>query len=205
MIDFTKRWYAIYTRSRYEKKVAYQIARSGIEVYLPLEKTMRQWSDRKKIIYQPLFRSYVFVRVNNRSCYEAINVSGAVCYVTIAHERIAIPDYQIEAIRAYLGEIDIDEPIDYFEVGDEVEVLYGVLKGLRGKLLNSRNHKKILVQIEAINQDFTLTVASQYLRKVSQPTVLYAWDTQVVITDFGLIPGCKMHGIIFIIIIFWVT
>ncbi len=174
MIDFTKRWYAIYCRSRFEKKVAEQIEREGIEVYLPLEKTLRQWSDRKKIIYKPLFRSYVFVHVNNRSCFQALNVTGAVCYVTIAHERVAIPDNQIEAIRAYLGEILVEEPLSYFEAGNEVEVMYGVLKGLRGKLVSSKNQKKLIVQIDAINQNITLTLASHFLRKVTQPTALYA-------------------------------
>jgi transcriptional antiterminator RfaH len=174
MIDFTKRWYAIYCRSRFEKKVAEQIERSGIEVYLPLEKTLRQWSDRKKTIYKPLFRSYVFVRVNSRSWFHALNVTGAVCYVTVANERVAIPDNQIEAIRTYLGEIPVDEPLNYFEAGDEVEVLYGVLKGLRGKLVSSKNKKKLIVQIDAINQNITLTLASHLLQKISPPTARYA-------------------------------
>jgi transcription antitermination factor NusG len=174
MVDFSKHWYAIYTRSRSEKKVAEQIEKNGIEVYLPLEKTLRQWSDRKKIIYKPLFRSYVFVRVNYRSCFQALNVTGAVCYVTIAHNKVAIPDNQIDAIRAYLGEISIEEHLSYFEAGDEVEVLYGVLKGIRGKLVSTKNHRKLIVQITAVNQNITLTLPSHFLQKVNNNTALYA-------------------------------
>ncbi len=167
MSPFNKHWYAIYTRSRAEKKVARQLEEMGIEVYLPLEKTLRQWSDRKKIVYMPLFKSYVFVRVNNKESYYAIQVFGAVCYVCIQHSRVAIPDSQIEAIKTYLGELTIDEPISYLQVGNHVEVIYGVLKGLKGKLISTRNQRKIVVQIAGINQNLTLTLPSTLLRKIT--------------------------------------
>jgi transcriptional antiterminator RfaH len=168
MIDSTKRWYAVYTRSRAEKKVALQLEKSSIELYLPLQKTLRQWSDRKKIVYEPLFRSYVFVRVNNKDYFKVLNIFGSVRFVTIAHEAIPIPDCQIDAIRTYLGELILDEPLTYFEVGDEVEVLYGALKGLRGELVSDKNMRKLIVRIDAVYQNITLTLPSHLLKKLVQ-------------------------------------
>jgi len=165
-----KRWYALYTKSRVEKRVAAMLEKNGIEVYLPLQRTMRQWSDRRKIVYEPLFRSYVFVRVGNRDHLIALKIPGVVCYVTIEHKRVPVPDYQIEAVKTFLGEEELTEPIEYFETGTLVEVAYGTLKGLRGKLINAKNHRKLIVQIDAVNQNITLKLPSHLLKKIGKPS-----------------------------------
>jgi transcriptional antiterminator RfaH len=168
MIDSTKRWYAVYTRSRAEKKVAVQLEKNGIEMYLPLQKTLRQWSDRKKMIYEPLFRCYVFVKVNNKDFFDVLSVSGAVCFVSIANKKIPIPECQIDAIKTYLGELIINDPLSYFKTGSEVEVAYGALKGLRGILISTRNQRKLIVRIDAVYQNITLTLPSHLLRKITR-------------------------------------
>ena len=60
----TKNWYAVYTRPRAEKKVADALTKKKIENFSPINKVIRQWSDRKKIVYEPLFTSYVFIKVS---------------------------------------------------------------------------------------------------------------------------------------------
>ena len=166
MLDSTKRWYALYTRSRTEKKVAEMLEKRGVEVYLPLQKTMKQWSDRRKTVYEPLFRSYVFVRVSNADYMEALTVPGVVRYVMLAGEHVPIPDCQIEAVRTYLGEISLRQEVSYFSRGDEVEVAYGALKGLRGKLQSAKDQRKLIVRIDAINQNITLTLPAHLLKKI---------------------------------------
>lgn len=169
MIDSTKRWYAVYTKSRFEKKVAEELERKKVEYYLPLQKSLRQWSDRKKFIEEPLFKSYIFVRVSNQDYVEVLTTNGVVCYVTIGNEKIAIPDCQIEAVRTYLGELEIDKALNYFEEGNEVEIAYGSLKGLRGKLIDAKDSRKLIVQIDAIKQNITITLAAHLLQKVINP------------------------------------
>ena len=161
-----KKWYALYTRSRVEKAVATTLEKMGMDVYLPLQKTMKQWSDRKKVVYEPLFRSYVFVRNGSREYITPLKVFGVVCYVCIEHKRVPVPDNQIEAIKTFLGEQEFTEPLEYFETGALVEVAYGSLKGLRGKLVNSRNFRKLIVEIDAVNQNITLKLPSYLLKKV---------------------------------------
>ena len=133
---------------------------------MPLQKTLKQWSDRRKTIYEPLFRSYVFVRVDNTDYMEALTVPGIVRYVTIAGERIPIPNCQIEAVKTYLGEISLQQEISYFSVEDEVEVAYGALRGLRGKLLSAKDQRRLIVRIDAINQNITLTLPAHLLKKI---------------------------------------
>lgn len=171
MIDSTKRWYAVYTKSRFEKKVAEELEKKKVEHYMPLQKSLKQWSDRKKYVEEPLFKSYIFVRVSNQDYLEVLATNGVVCYVTIGKEKIAIPDCQIEAVRTYLGEQTIDKTINYFEEGNEVEVAFGSLKGLRGQLVDAKDSRKLIVQIDAINQNITLTLAAHLLKKVIKPSV----------------------------------
>ena len=167
MTDSSKRWYALYTRSRAEKKVAKLLEETGTEFYLPLQKTLKQWSDRRKIVYEPLFRSYIFIRIGNFGFEKVLKIPGAVRFVTFAKKRVAVPDYQIEAIRAFLGEQALPESLEFFQTGTEVEVAYGTLKGLRGQLINSRNQRKLIIRIDAVNQNITLTLPSHLLKKIT--------------------------------------
>ncbi len=166
MADSVKRWYALYTKSRAEKKVAVLIEETGAEVYLPLQKTLKQWSDRRKIVHEPLFRSYVFIRIGDHDFEKVLKIPGAVCFVTFAKEKVPVPDYQIEAVRTFLGEQALPEPLEYFQTGNQVEVAYGSLKGLRGRLISDKNQRKLIVQIDAVNQNITLKLSSHLLRKV---------------------------------------
>ena len=76
MIDNLYRWYPVYTNSRAEKKAYQELQRKGIEAYLPLKKEWRQWSDRKKIVEEPLFKSYIFVRISNKEHAEVLMTQG---------------------------------------------------------------------------------------------------------------------------------
>jgi transcriptional antiterminator RfaH len=173
-MDSIKRWYAVYTKSRAEKKVAEQLTKNEIENYLPLQKTLRQWSDRRKFIFEPLFRSYIFVKVDNTDYLKVLGIAGTVGYVSIAHKKIPIPDCQIDAIKTYLGELIINSPINYFQKGDDVEIIYGPLKGLCGYLINNKNDQKLIVQLNAINQNITLTLPSHLIQKIKSRSKLLA-------------------------------
>ena len=93
------RWYAIYTRSRSEKKLYKELLDKGVESYLPLKKELRVWSDRKKWVESPLFTSYVFVKVSEREYYDAISSHWAVRYVCFEGRAVPIPDSQIESLK----------------------------------------------------------------------------------------------------------
>lgn len=167
MLDSTKKWYAVYTKSRFEKKVAQELDKRKVEYYLPLQKSLKQWSDRKKYVDEPLFKSYIFVRVSNQDYMEVLTTGGVVGFVTIGKEKISIPDVQIEAVRTFLGEQTVEKTLNYFEKGSEVEIAYGSLKGLRGELVDAKDSRKLIVQIDAINQNITITLASHLLKKIS--------------------------------------
>ncbi|NOX47511.1 MAG: UpxY family transcription antiterminator [Chlorobi bacterium] len=159
-----KSWYALYTKPRNEKKTFGSLSEVGIEAYLPLIKTLKQWSDRKKWVEEPLFRSYIFVHIEKSEYFNVLNINGIVRYITFEGKAVAIPENQIQAIKQYVGK-DF-EPLDdikEFNVGDKVEVIKGSLMGLQGRLISIKNKQKVKIEIEAISQSVYLSVPKSFL------------------------------------------
>jgi transcription antitermination factor NusG len=150
-----KKWYAVYTKPRWEKKVDKLLNEKGMESYCPLQKIQRQWSDRKKIVEEPLFKSYVFVRIADEEQTELRMVNGVVNFVYWMGKPAIIKDKEIETIKKFLNEYDNVEVSQMsIETGSKVEVQSGVLMGRSGTVKQVL-HKKVEVYIESIG--FTLT------------------------------------------------
>src|SRR6476620_283455 len=105
-------WYAVYTKPRWEKKVAGLFEKRGIEHYCPLNKVVKQWSDRKKTVLEPLFKSYVFVHVAESKRWELLNIPGIINYVTWLGKPARIKESEIATIRKFLKEFDAVEVVE---------------------------------------------------------------------------------------------
>lgn len=159
-----KNWYAIYVKSRAEKKVAVELEAENIDYYLPLEKRLRQWSDRKKWVEEPLFRSYIFVHIDQKDYYRAL-VQNTVKYITFEGKAVAVPPQQIEAIKIYLDEKDpLHDADENWEVGKKVEVMSGNLIGLKGVLLEAHGKSRVKVEIEVVGSAIILQIPKNKLQ-----------------------------------------
>src|SRR5688572_25735780 len=96
------KWYAIYTKPRCEKKVVEALTRKKIENYCPLNRVERYWSGNKKLMYEPLFPSYIFVRGTEVQHAEFKKINGIVNLVYWLGKPVVIPDLEIETIRRFL-------------------------------------------------------------------------------------------------------
>jgi transcriptional antiterminator RfaH len=160
-------WYALYTRPRAEKMVYSRLEEEGIEVFLPLYKTLQKWSDRKKIVEKPLFTSYVFVFVNSKEQNRVLRVDGVVKYVSFERKPVAIPEAQINNLKLLVGaDVKIEVTTVDFAKGDIVEVEHGVLSGLTGELIKIKNKKKVLVRIDRIDQNLIVDIPAAFLKKL---------------------------------------
>lgn len=99
-------WYVIYTKPRWEKKVAVLLENAGIENYCPLNSVLKQWSDRKKIVQEPLFKSYVFVRIEESERLKILNITGVVNFLFWDKKPGIVRNEEIEAIRQMLSNYD---------------------------------------------------------------------------------------------------
>ncbi len=142
-----KKWFAVYTRPRWEKKVAEILTRKKIENYCPLNKVTRQWSDRKKIVHDPLFTSYVFVRAFQSELTSLRDVHGVINLVYWLGKPAVIRDSEIEVIKNFLNDhVNVRLEKTPINVDDRVQVLGGPLTELEGKViaLKSKTVKMIL-------------------------------------------------------------
>jgi len=119
-------WYAIYTRARWEKKVADRLSKNAIESYCPLNKVVRQWSDRKKVVEEPLFKSYVFVRINSRQQSLVREVDGVVNFVYWLGSPAIIRDSEIDLIKRFLNEyVNVRVEKTTVNVNDRIKIVNG--------------------------------------------------------------------------------
>ena len=161
-----KKWYAVYVRSRNEKIVYTRLNDQGIESYLPLLKTLRQWHDRKRFVELPLFNSYVFVKTDPPKFSFIQSVIGVVGFVKFEGAPVAIPEEQINNLQLLLSTSEkFEVSLDEFELGDNVEVYRGALKGFKGILVEYKGQKRALLRIEAINQSLLVEIHPSNLKK----------------------------------------
>ena len=99
-----KQWLALYTRPRWEKKVNLLLKEKGIESYCPLNKVRRKWSDRMKVVEEPLFKSYVFVKIKESDMTKVRMTNGVVNFVYWLGKPAVIKEKEIETIQKFLGE-----------------------------------------------------------------------------------------------------
>jgi transcription antitermination factor NusG len=146
----SKKWFAVYTRPRWEKKVHKLLEEKGIESYCPLNKVHRKWSDRIKIVDEPLFKSYVFVKVNEEEKTSVRMTQGVVNFIYWLGKPAIIKEKEIETIKKFLNDHhDVEvRPID-IKAGKKVMVQSGILMGKEGTVKKVM-HKKVEVVIESI-------------------------------------------------------
>jgi transcriptional antiterminator RfaH len=161
-----KVWYPVYTRARAEKKVQAWLVKHCIECYLPIKKVLRQWSDRKKWVFSPLFSSYIFVKINMGEYLEVLNTPGVARFVWFEGKPVAIAEKQINTIQLLLeGDIDLESLDELFLQGEQVTIDYGPLKGVGGELIDYRGKKRILIRVNEIGKNLVIEVPLSYIKK----------------------------------------
>ena len=148
-------WFVIYTKSRNEKKVAELLQKNGVEVFCPLVKLKKNWSDRKKIVETPLFNSYVFVNVSEKDRNVVFNVPGVIRYVFWLKKPAVARDSEIESLKAVLNDTMDSFSIENYQIGDTVKISEGVFKGLDG-VIEKQSNNKLHVILENVGIKITL-------------------------------------------------
>lgn len=161
-----RKWLAVYTRPRWEKKVSQLLAEKGVERYCPLNKVRRRWSDRIKIVQEPLFKSYVFVKVNEEDRTPVRMTPGVINFVYWEGRPAIIKEKEINAIKRFLDEYENVEvkPIDV-KVNQRVKITVGPLMDQEGKVLEVKN-KKAKIAIDSLGYVLVASVEKTKLTSV---------------------------------------
>jgi transcription antitermination factor NusG len=162
-----EKWFAIYTRPRAEKLVYQRLVEVGIETFLPLQKTYRMWSDRKKLVEKPLLSSYIFVKTNKKNFPKVYKINGVVKFVSFEGHPVSIPQNQIDNLRLLINsDAEIEVSSEKFGTGDNVVVVNGSLIGLTGELIKIGSRNRVVVRIDRLDQNLILKIPKAFLRKV---------------------------------------
>lgn len=166
-------WHAVYTKSRAEKKAFSEFQERQIEAFLPLQRKLRQWSDRKKWVEMPLIPGYVFVNISRMEYDKVLQSNYVVSYVRFEGKAAIIPDHQINYLKLMLEQGDLEVEISHqtFRPGQLVEVMAGPLIGLRGKLVEIKGKEKVALELEKIGYSALVEIEKSHIRSFTENTV----------------------------------
>jgi transcription antitermination factor NusG len=159
------KWYALQTRARHEKIVAYRLEQAGIEIFLPLVQEVHRWSDRKKIVQLPLFSSYVFakIRATNAERIRLLQVDGVLSLVGKRAEGTPIPDEQIQSVKVLVNGKMPWTTYPFLKIGQRVRIRNGALEGMEGILLSRSGENNLVVSVDAIQRSLAVRLENYEL------------------------------------------
>ena len=139
-MDKNKHWYAVYTRPRWEKKVADLLTKKKVENYCPLNKVVRQWADRKKIVFEPLFTSYVFVYASPEEYLAIKQTDGILNFVYWLGQPAVIRNEEIDAVKQFLADYqNVQLEKVAVNVNDQVKITSGPLMSREGNVIEVKS------------------------------------------------------------------
>jgi transcription antitermination factor NusG len=148
-----RKWYAFYTKPRHEFTAARDFRAEDYEFYLPTIEVIKQWSDRKKKVVEPLFRGYIFLRANLSERLFAVQKKSIVKVISFEGKPSVVPDWEIENLKRLLEEADEIEVGDIPDLGSTVKVIAGPFSGIEGVVYQNNNNDRLLaVSVELLNR-----------------------------------------------------
>ena len=156
----------MYVASRQEKKVGELLLEKNIEAYVPLIKTMRQWSDRKKLVELPLMNGYVFVCINPTQNDAVMQTRGVVNFVRIEKKIAVVRDTEIASLKQLIElgyQIEINSKPHNYKEGDKIKITSGALKGIEGFITQKGNGRFLEIALESIKQTIKVKLPEEIL------------------------------------------
>lgn len=137
-------WFAFYTKSRHEFKADIDFTSFGVEHYLPTITRLKQWSDRKKKVVEPLFKGYIFAKVNEYERGIVIKSDAVVNAVAFRGKPAHVHDFEIENLKKILSKNPDVFVTDKIEIGTKVTIKQGPFEGVEGIVYTNENDESML-------------------------------------------------------------
>lgn len=164
-------WYAGYTASRHEKRVAEHFAQRGVEHFLPLYETIHRWNNGRHRVQLPLFPGYIFVHIALRDRMRVIEVPGFVRLVGFNSLPCPLPEVDINRMKEALNKGVLAEPYPYLTVGTRVEIKNGPMQGMTGILLRRQNKCRVVISVDLIMRSIAVEVEAADVVPVRSSTL----------------------------------
>ena len=161
------KWYPVYTHARAEKKAYEALVKKGIEAYLPLNRQLKQWSDRKKWVEEPLIKSYLFVYITEHDQMEVLTTKGIARFIYFSGKITAMPAAQIDELKLLLAspyQLEITE--EDLQPGEKIVIKAGPLKGLTGEMISYRSQKQLILRLNNMGLSILVHVAASLINRL---------------------------------------
>jgi transcription antitermination factor NusG len=165
-------WYAAYTCANHEKCVAEQLSVRSVEHFLPLYQSVRRWKDRRVHLQLPLFPGYVFVRLALRDRLQVLQIPSVAKLVSFNGTPAALPEAEIEALKAGLERGVQAVPHPYLKAGRRVRITAGPLEGLEGIVIRKKNALRFVISLDLIQRSIRLDIEASSVEPASDRQVL---------------------------------
>ena len=159
-------WRVFYTAARAEKKCAERLKERQIEVFLPTYMTLRQWADRKKKVVEPLFRNYLFARVDEQERLQVLQTLGIVRCVSFGGQPAIIDPDEVSQLQLAQQSPERLTPITYPrpDIGKRVVVVDGPMRGLRGEVIRHQGQIYVVIRVLEIQQALRVSVQADWVQ-----------------------------------------
>jgi transcription antitermination factor NusG len=162
--EIISKWYPVYTNPRSEKKAYEALIKKGIDAYLPLQRQLKQWSDRKKWVEEPFIKSYLFVRIKEHEQTEVLMTKGIARFIYFSGKIAPMLDRQINELKLLIAspyELEITE--ENLQPGENIVIKAGPLKGLKGEIISYRSQKQLALRLENLGYSIIVHVAASLI------------------------------------------
>ena len=166
MAEKEKNWHALYVASRQEKKIFEKLQKKNIETYLPIIKTMKQWSDRKKMVELPLLNGYIFVKIDSTENEKTLQTPGVVNFVRAEGKIAKVREIEIERLKQLINlgyQLEVNGMKRNYKEGDKVKIISGALKNIEGFVVENKEGRYIDVLLESIGQTIRVKLPQEIL------------------------------------------
>jgi transcription antitermination factor NusG len=161
-------WFAVHTRTRFEKKVVSELREKGIETFLPLFSSKHRWSDRHRLVQLPLFPTYVFVRIAPAQDMRiaVLRTIGVTNFVGVRGVGTPIPDCEIQAIQTLLEQRVPFQLYPFLNIGQRVRIRGGCLDGIEGILTAINENESLVVSVQLIQRSIAMQISGYQVEPV---------------------------------------
>jgi transcription antitermination factor NusG len=156
-------WFALQVRARYEQGVADHLDGKGYELFLPLYKCRKRWSDRIKEVEAPLFPGYLFCRLNPQDRLPILKTPGVIQVVGSNRTPTAVDEHEIEAIQAMVASGIPNQPWPFLAAGDRVRIESGPLSGLEGILIEFKGNHRLVLSVTLLQRSVAVEIDSAFV------------------------------------------
>lgn len=159
-------WYVVYTYPKQERRIFADLLKESINAFLPFQKVVRQWSDRKKKLEVPLFPNYVFVQMPEKDRFKVFNVAGVTRFISFGGKPAVVSEDEINTIKQLVNhDISFEKEVSLTS-GDKVKVVQGPLTGRSGVLLEKKGGKRFGIHFDSIALSISIDIQHDFLELV---------------------------------------